>query len=197
MPYKVLKLSRLFAGWEKQPVLFRRYWDETMSLIEDNINAINQLPLIQAAIDAANAAADAANAAAENAQNTADSQALENSLVNSYIDSASFTAPLLSADSSGNVTIASHTRVYGNPTLNPSVSVTGTTIATSATADDVVRIYYSDPSRAGGSVSFSHTIDPASIIPQSGTNHSVGSITIPSIGTNDGNYVKPPGYVEP
>jgi hypothetical protein len=182
--------------------LLERYWDEAMKKIESFANQILAIPVIEAAladldtaVAAAQSAATTAQTAATSAQTAVDSQTAENSLVNSYINN--FTAPLISADSTGNVIIATHDRVYGDSTLNPTVSVTGATVATGAAVFSVVRVYYDQSSRAGGAVTYQFTVDPASPPVQSGNRHSVGAVTIPAAGTQGGNYVQPPGYVEP
>lgn len=150
-----------------------------------------------AAAATANAAAAAAQTAADNANAAADSVTSESSLVSSFIVAGSFTPPLISADSTGNVTIATHDRQYGNTALNPSVTVTGDTIATTGANPDVVRVYYDDPTRAGGAVTYLFTIDPDPAPVQGGDTHSVGAVTIPAAGSQDGNFVQPPGFVQP
>ncbi len=204
-----VKLPRLWNNWQSMPPhLFERYWDEAMSNIEETLNAILSIPAIeealedldtatQAALDAAdnaNTAAADAQTAADTAQNTADAQRTEASIANSYVEN--FTPPLLSADSTGVVTIANHDRHYGDSTLNPTVSVTGDTIATGSASGSVIRVYYDDATRAGGAVTYQFTVDPAAPPVQGGSRHSVGAVTIPVAGSSDGNYVKPPGYVE-
>lgn len=198
----VFRLPRLNFKWKDQPELFERYWDNSMTAIERAISQLQSLPIIQDAIAnldaatlAAQTAADNANAAAVSAQSGADAARIDNSLINSY--PSNFTAPLISADSAGNVTIANHDRVYGDPVMNPTVAVTGATIATGATALQVVRVWYTDPSRSGGAVTYLFTVDPTPPTPQTGNNHSVGAVTIPTAGTNSGNGVRPPGFVEP
>jgi hypothetical protein len=171
---------------------FQIWWQQFARRIEDSINGI-EAALVAAGI--ALDAAAAANAAAANAQSVADSTSSETSLVNSY--PSGFTPPLVSADALGNVTIANHQRVYGDSTLNPTVSVTGATIPTTGVAGDAVRVYYSDPSRAGGAVTYLYTVDPAAPPVQGGNTHSVGAVTIPGAGTNPGNPVQPPGYANP
>lgn len=199
------KLPRLEAGYriineDGTPTsTFIQWWQTNAEAIEDAINGI-QLALEAAGIaldaaDVAIAAAEAAQTAADNAQGAADQSASESSLVNSY--PANFTPPLISVDDLGNVTIANHDRVYGDSTLNPTVSVNGDTFATGAAAGSVVRIYYDDPTRAGGVVTFQFTVDPAAPPVQGGDRHSVGAVTVPATGSNDGNSLKPPGYVEP
>lgn len=198
-----IALPRFPANWQDQPYLISRYWDEAMLELEKTLNAVLAIPAIQealadldTAIEAANDAAEAATVAATKAGSASTAALSEQSLVNSYIDPTSFTAPLISADSSGNVTIANHSRTYGDSTLNPMVHVTGATIATGASPLSVVRIYYTDATRAGGAITYLFTVDPASPTPQGGNTHAVGAVEIPAAGTSDGNYLKPPGYVE-
>lgn len=189
----VFRLARLPLNWREQPQLFERYWDETLNQLEKTLNAILDIPAIQQAVLDAQAAADTAQAAADTAQAVVDNQASEASLISSY--TSGFTPPLITADNLGNVTLANHTRVYGNPSLNPNRSVTGATIPTTATAGQIVRVYYDDPSRVGGAVTYLYTIDPAPPPVQTGNRHSVGAVEIPAAGTNDGYNQPPPGYI--
>lgn len=195
-----IRLPRLPVNWKEQPELFERYWDEAMTRLEDTLNAILAIPELQSAIEEAKAAAaeakaaaDSANQVADGVKTEADAQAKEASLVNSYISSDDV---VVSADSTGQVTVTGHTRVYGNTSLNPSVFVNGAVVATGASPGSVVRIYYNDPARAGGSVAYLHTVDPASPPVQGGNTHSVGVVIIPNTGESDGNFLRPPGYVE-
>lgn len=158
----------------------------------DALNGIASLPGIQDAIQAAQDAADAANAAAENAQNVADATTAEQSLNTSYV--ANFTPPLLSVDSTGSVTIANHDRVYGDSALNPTVAVTGGTFPSGFAAGDNVRVFYDDPTRAGGAVTYAFSLDPADAA-QTGARHSVGAVIIPNTGTEPGFEVLPPGGI--
>lgn len=198
-----LKLPRLKAGFQivnkdgTPTGEFILWWQSLAEQIEDAINGI-QVALEAAGIalnaaDVALAAADAAQEAADNAGSAAGATAEETSIVNSYI--SNFTAPLISADSTGVVTIADHDRVYGDSTLNPTVPVDGGTVATAASAGAVVRVYYDDPTRAGNAVIYHFTTDPAPPPVQGGNRHSVGAVSIPVTGSHDGNYVRPPGYV--
>lgn len=140
----------------------------------------------------AQATADAANTAASGAGTDATASLTEQSIVNSYPSGGS---PLIESDSLGSITIDAHNRVYGNPSINPTVSVFGDTFSTTAVAGDIVRIYYDDPSRSGGSVTYQYTIDPAAPPVQSGSRHSVGAVVIPTTGTTSGIPLGPPGYV--
>lgn len=189
-----IKLARLPTNWQDQPKLVERYWDVSMTQIEKTLNAILAIPLIEDALADLDTAIAAADASAANANAAASAVTSESSLVNSYV--SNFTAPLISADNLGNVTITLHDRVYGDPSLNPTVSVTGAVIATAAAPTSVVRVYYNDASRAGGAVTYLFTVDPAAPPVQGGNLHSVGAVTIPAAGTLGGKNISPPGFVE-
>lgn len=167
---------------------FQRTWEQQGQAIEGAIqllaDALSAVINAQDAADAANAAADAANAAA-------DSVTAQSSLATSYVDK--YVSPLISANSSGNVTIANHDRVYGDGTT---VSVIGGVVVTGLSNPDVARIYYDDPTRAGGAVSYQFTVD-AAVAAQVNDRHSVGAVEIPAAGTQDGGGVLPPGYALP
>lgn len=190
-----LKLPRLTYGWDKQPQLLERYWDIQATKLEGVLNQILTIPLIIDALADLEAATQAAQDAADNANAAADAVTSESSLVNSY--PSNFTAPLISADNTGLVTIANHDRVYGDSTLNPTVAVTGDTIATGEAAGTIVRVYYNDPTRAGGAVTYLFTVDPADPPVQGGNTHVIGAVEIPAAGSVDGGYVRPPGYTGP
>lgn len=170
-------------------------WQVTVQILE-SVPAIQQdAANAQAAADAANAAAATANAAAATANASADAVTSESSLVGSFIPDGSFTPPLISIDSAGNVTIANHTRQYGNQALNPDVLVTGGVFATTGILNDTIRVYYSDPTRAGGAVVYQYTIDPDPSPVQGMDIHSVGAGMVPAAGSQNGNYIRPPGFV--
>lgn len=190
-----IKLARLPTTWQEQPKLVERYWDSSMTQIEKTLNAILAIPLIEDALADLDTAIAAADAAAASANAAAASVTSEQSIVTSFPDN--FVSPLISADNLGNVTIVTHDRVYGDSVLNPTVSVAGATIATAAASGSTVRVYYNDPARAGGTVTYLFTVDPTSPPVQGGNVHSVGAVTIPAAGTQGGNGVRPPGYVEP
>ncbi len=193
----MIKLPRLPVGYEKVPGLFNRYWDQAMNNIETAVNEILILPAIQAAITAAEDAADAANTAASAAQASSDAQTSESSLINSYIDPASFVGDLISCTSAGVVTVATHDRIYGNVAVDPTVSVTGDSFTVSGVvANDIIRVFYNDPTRAGGAVTYVTTVDPVPPLVQSGSTHSVGAVKVPAAGTSAGDYIRPPGYID-
>jgi hypothetical protein len=204
------RLPRLPVNWKEQPQLFERYWDETLLQIEKTLNAILDIPVIKQAVQDAQSAAVNAQQAAETAQQAAENAnsnagsaseaaaaaAQEASLVNSYV--SGYSGSLITASATGIVNIAQHTRVYGDPSINPSVTVNGGSINTGAQQGDVLRIYYNDPTRAGGNVTYKFTNDSLGDAPpaQKGVLHSVGAVLIPASGNNNGKPLRPPGYVE-
>lgn len=191
-----LKLPRLPANQQlinadgTPTIVFSRWWQSMAEQIEASINGI------QAALDAAaaaNAAAANANAAADTAQTAADdaaaaaaAAAADQALINSYI-----TPDSVLTTTTTTITIAAHTRHYADST---SVAVSGGTIAATA-ALDVDYIFYNDPARAGGTVTYQvSTVSPT----QTGSTHVVGAITIPSTGTGTGGTgPRKPGFVDP
>lgn len=185
---KKVRLPRLPIGWDKQPQLFERYWDEAMTGIEYNFDQILAIPGIQDAIDAANAAAAAANTAAANAQTTADTGAAANKIANSYVSGLTLTAT--DAGASTTITISSHTRVYGDGTTK---SVTGGSL-TGLAYDTFYYIYYDDPTFAGGSVTYVATTSSTTAA-QTGSRHVVGGVNTPMAGDPPapGDPVRPPG----
>lgn len=179
--------------------------------LAEAINAIAEIPEIQEAlanaqdaIVAAQDAADAANAAAANAQSAADQAqgatdavASEISLNNSY--PADYVEPLFEADEFGNITIADHKRIYGDQAIDPTVDVdAGSVNAAGVIAGQVVRVFYDDPSRNGGVVTYQFTTIAAQAA-QTGSRHSIGSVRIPSSGAPPiaGTPTLPPGGAYP
>lgn len=174
--------------------------NEFLRNLNSNIDLANYLADIQAATVAAQAAAEAAQIAADNAQTAADNAAtagdataLEQSINASY--PTNYSPPLLTADPTGGVNIVAHDRVYGNPTLNPTVTVFAGSVATGFAPGDIARVYYDDPDRSGGLVTYQATLDPA-VAAQTGNRHSVGAIEIPPTGTGEGRPTLPPGGVQ-
>lgn len=156
-------------------------------------NSFKVLEDAQNATAAALAAAGIATAAAAAAAAATAAQKAESSIVNSFVTNFAGASPV-SADNAGNVAIANHDRQYGDTTLNPTVAVTGGMLATAAAVGATVRVYYDDPTRAGGAVTYHFTVDPADPPVQGGNRHVVGAVTIPVAGSVDGGFVRPPGF---
>ena len=126
----------------------------------------------------------AAKAQAESAVTTAATTESRVNLASSYINPTN----VLTASSSGVITIAAHTRYYGDGT---SMSVNGGSVSGFASGS-VVTVYYADAGRAGGTVTYQGATDA---VAQAGSTHTVGVVTIPAAGAADssGTGVVAPG----
>jgi hypothetical protein len=178
--------------------LWRRHCEKIESLFEGQqaaldalADAVAAIAAAQAAADAANAAAAAADTAASNAQTTADGITDASALANSYCN-----AVLTASDAGSNATIsiAAHTRYYPQPdgtTVNVSVNSGSVTARPFSTFHS---IYYDDPGRAGGAVTYHATTDQTTAA-QIGDRHCVGGATTPADGDPDstGTPVRSPG----
>ena len=108
----------------------------------------------------------------------------------------SYTSPTSvgSANSTGTVSIAAHTRFYTG-TEGRSVSVDAGSV-TGQTGGSYVTVFYRDAARAGGAVTYEAT---TSAIAQTGNIHIVWQGTIPNAGEPDTSGTSPsaPGYSPP
>lgn len=165
-----------------------RALNDALKRIEDAINAIADIPAIQDALSDLDTATAAAQAAADNANAAAATTTSATSLANSYVSGLTLSAT--DAGLTATITISGHTREYGDGT---SVAVIGASLPSLA-FDTTYFIYYDDPARAGGAVSYQTTLDPT-IAAQVGDRHVVGSVTTPLNGDPDidGDPVYPPG----
>lgn len=177
-------LLRLFNGNSTNT---RKVVTRIATLLEDIIELNDLVTAAQAAADAAQAAADAAQAAAAGATGFSE-------LTNSYVSGITITATDTGVDAS--ITISAHMRHYPQPdgTLR-SVAVTGGTLTGLSYGTDHW-IYYDQPSRLGGAVTYAASTAPTA---QIGDRHNVGAVTTPVAagGPVDGNGTKPPGYTGP
>lgn len=191
-------LPRLPAGGltGSTPAQQQIWWQEVVEAIEAQEaaqdDAIAAIAAAQAAADAANAAATAADAAAASAQSTADDITESNALANSYVTGATITATDAGADVT--ITISAHTRHYPQPDGSTvDVAVSGANL-TGQAYSTTYYIYYDDPDRAGGVVSYQSTTSTATAA-QIGDRHTVGGITTPAAAgpPTGGAYTSPPG----
>lgn len=142
----------------------QQHWQRFAERIEQRFTDIEGvLTQIQQAQATAAAAVQTANA----------TQAVVN-LTGSYVDPPG----VLTADSSGTITIAAHSRVYVDGT---SVSVNAGSVSGFASGDTVTVVYV-DPARAGGAVTYQGTTSP---VAQTENTHVVGAATIPAVGQPD------------
>lgn len=159
------------------------HWQRTMEAIETAFQAltgqVTDLGSIVAQIQAANNLAAAANATAVAAKATID-------IANSFTNPTS----VLTAANDGTITIAAHSRVYGD---GSTVSVNSGSLS-GFTSGQYVTVFYDDAARAGGAVTYEAT---TSAVSQSGNRHIVGQATIPAAGEAATTGVSPsaPGYV--
>lgn len=170
-------------------------WLQTiLEQIDDNFGSLEAALAAQAAAEAAQTAAEAAQTAAETAQGSADdaaTSASQNALANSGVVDCVITGS--DAGSNAAVSITAHIRAYGDGTQ---VSVNSGSIGSLAFST-LYYIYYLDPTRTGGAVTYLASIDSADAI-QTGSTHSVGIITTPADGApnTDGPRYNAPGIIE-
>lgn len=175
-------------------IAFQRKDQETtkalIGAIQELATQVDSLVAAQEAADAANAAAAAATTAAA-AANTAVASVTETSaLTNSGIYPVN-ALTAIDAGTNATVQIAAHTRLYGDGT---SVSVSAGSV-TALSYSTVYYVYYDDPARAGGSVTYVATATASNAV-QSGDRHSIGAIETPaSGGSSSGVVVSPPGVI--
>lgn len=185
---------------------FQRWWQTTMEAIEgqeSNQQALlDALITAQASADAAAAAAAAADAAAATAataaaaaQTSADSVTSDTNISNSYVIGVAIAGH--DAGASATVNISAHSRLYGDGTTVAVNSGSVTTLAYSTS----YYIYYDDPSRAGGAVTY-HVTTSIGSAAQSGVNpnrHYVGAVVTPAALAADtaGVGAAPPAIIFP
>lgn len=175
---------------------FQVWWQQTQQALSDALQNIqDQVTDIQDALDAAAAAQASADAAAADAASAASDAATAqttattanttaNTVKRDDSISTSWTSPgsiLTAADAGSNatITIAAHTRKYTDAT---SVSVNGGSI-TGRAYSTLYHVYYTQTSRAGGSVSYQSTTDPNVALPNAAAGrHYCGSVTTPAAG---------------
>ncbi len=180
------ELPRLPPG-EIPPERLQIYWQQLVEATESALNniqsafdaladAVAAIAAAQAAADAANAAAAAADTAATNAQTAADDVTEESALANSYVSGATLTGTDAGTDAT--VTISAHTRHYPQPGGGTTdVAVSGGSV-TALAYDTIYYIYYDDPARAGGAVTYAATTSTATAA-QTGSRHVVGAVRTP------------------
>jgi hypothetical protein len=186
-----IRLPRLPNNWQSQPRLVERYWGEAMNSIEKAINALNSIPAIESALALVDAATVSAQTAANNANASIVQARQETSIITSYPSGVTLTCT-----AAGVVTISAHSRIYGDISLNPTVSVAGGALSTDQPATSVIRVYYDDPSFSGGTVAYLFTTDPDAPPTQGGVRHVVGTVLVPATGSNTGKVLRNPGFVD-
>lgn len=182
-------LDTLFAGeaivdTQGRPTRrFQQIWQNTIGAFKDLLTSqglsITELQRIYSGINTA-------QSTAASAVQTANATQASISLANSYVSPVG----VLTASSDGTVTIAAHTRVYGDGT---SVNVNGGTVTATGS---FATVFYIDGAREGGAVVYQVT---SSAVAQEGSVHVVGQVAIPLAGEPDvaGSGPTAPGYLPP
>ncbi len=179
---------------------FQKWWQSLKTALETQENAQDDLlaavVAAQVAADDAQTAADTAQAAAVVAETSADTAQASADGANSV---ASLTAsgvtpnPLTATDAGADatITIAAHTRVYGD---GATLAIAGPVNLTGRAYSTLYYVYYDDPTRADTTPTYQTTTSVATAA-QTGDRHLVGSITTPAAAAppETGDYVAPPG----
>lgn len=170
----------------KPTLTFTRYFQSFAEQIELVINKIAELlgitEQLDAAIAAAMAAAAAAQAAAEDAKDAADNATADNAASTreqALVSSGIMPRTVVAANAVGDVSIAAHTRYYGDGT---SIAVDAGSLSGYAPGDQVY-VSYEDAARTGGAVTYEGSSGFQS---QTSDRHVVGSVVVPSTGVQTG-----------
>lgn len=159
------------------------YNADTIQLIVDTLAGLDIIVRRVEAVAASQAATATAQAAI----------AAEQALINSYTDPTVAMSALTQADGTVVVTIVNHSRVYADPAMTR-VSVNGGTL-TGLALNTEYYVYYDDPTRAGGTVTYQYTTDNT-VAAQVNGRHSLGGIATGGATDTDpinGGGVSPPG----
>lgn len=178
---------------------FQAWLQNVLQQLNAEFGALEAAQLAQAAAETAQDAAVVAQAAADSAQTAADSaQTSAEDTAAAQILSASGTSgcTITATDGGGSatITISAHDRVYGDGSV---VAVSGGSV-TGLSYTTPYYIYYLDPTRAGGAVTYQASTDPNAAV-QTGSVHAVGAAGTPAAlgGPIAGNPVTPSGVVAP
>lgn len=178
---------------DKTPSLtFHQWWQSVVRSLERALNGLDAaVNAIEDALEAAGiaiAAAEAAQEAADLAQNAANNAGGLADVTTSGTNDVAITATDAGTDVT--ISIAAHNRIYSS----------GTTVAVNAgnitgqNYSTTYYIYYDDPSRAGGAVTYFATTSRETAA-QVGNRHLVGDVLTPASGAPpaDGIPKPPPG----
>lgn len=151
---------------------------------------VNDQAQLQADIVTSLEKAGIAITTAEEAKQLAIANAKMNALANSYVSPTDVLSSMLDG-TTATITIADHSRVYGD---GSTVAVEGATL-TGLALSTTFYVVYQDADHKGGTVTYTTTTDSLSA-GQSGNQHLVGSITTPTSGSttpSSGSTTAPPG----
>jgi predicted transcriptional regulator len=176
-------------------IAFHRWINDTVKTIQSTVNDLSQFVAdIAFSIEQSGIAIKTANeakAAAEAAADAGAAAAAAGVLVNSYVVEANVLSSSIDANkTTATITVANHTRRYGD---GSEVPVTGGTIGALAVSTQYY-VSYLDPERDGGTVLYETTTNPSEA-GQNGDRHLVGGYMTPTAtGTGSGGgTTRPPG----
>lgn len=186
---KFLKIKKMVAsdvivdGEGKPDATFLRGYNDNLDNLRRVVNALTeQVADITTALEMAGIAIE-----------TADALAKRDALTNSFVDPVLVLQAATSTTdpTKAQVTVAAHSRKYGDGT---SIAVAGGLLDLLA-FDTLYYVYYDDPARTGGTVSFLATSDVI-VAAQTGNRHLVGSVITPALAGDPpvgGGGPRPPG----
>lgn len=155
LPRLPLSVALVEAG-RTASTTFQRWWQTVCERLEAQETkqdaTLEQISAALGLIDAAQASANAAAASAATAQAAVDDLGSNSALILGHVVPTSILTAT-DAGASATITIAGHTRVYGD---NTSVAVTGGSITGLAYSSSYA-VYYDDLTRAGGAVTYHAT----------------------------------------
>lgn len=175
-------------------ITFHKWVNGVVGTLQSAYNDLDQLVGdIAESLKQAGIAIETAN----EAKSAATSASKDTALVNSYVSPSNILSAVLDTVDATKavITIADHTRMYGDGTSKP---VTGSTIV-GLSLSATYYVTYMDATRAGGSVTYMTTTDYLAA-GQGSDRHLVGSIVTPAAGStapSTGDPVRPPGVVAP
>ena len=175
---------------------FQLFLQNLIKQLKGKFGELDAALLEQALIDVAEAtvaaqdAATGAQDAADNAQTAADDTAAASSLASSGASGLTITGA--DAGANARINISAHTRVYGDGT---SVAVNAGQVLGLAYST-IYYVYYVDPARAGGAVTYQASTNANNAI-QIGNTHSLGTVETPAAaGPSIPGRVNPPPGVQ-
>ena len=200
-PIPIVKIPALQAG---RPIVdsrgapmtdFQTWINTAFANLANAQNATNAA-LVAAGI--ATAAAAAANAAAASAAAAAEGSIAAQSLANSYTD-PTYLLTATDAGADASIAIIAHDRIYPDDPNYPVPVPVNSGMLTGLAYSTEYFIFYSDPTRAGGAVTYQFSTNFADAAQVNGI-HSVGAVVTPAAAgppETGGGGPRPPGVVLP
>lgn len=177
----------------KPSFAFQKWWQSLKTALETQEGlqdaTIAALAAVNAAVVVVEAAAADAAASAATAQTAADGANSVASLTNSGVTPNPLTAT--DAGANATITVAAHTRVYGD---GATLSIVGPSNITGLAYSTLYYVYYDDPTRLDTTPAYATTTSILTAA-QTGDRHLVGEVTTPAAAAPPtvGNEVQVPG----